>query len=270
MQNSDEGWCLKSQINSKTNMNTDKLKSNRISDDSGVVCFNSFDDPLPPQSIAMEYSTSSTTTTYASLPLQYGTSSVIQYSSGQSQTTSEAIGQVKRRAKKNNYVIGSGIVTSAAAEAAPDQNGGKLGKYGSKRLSHVQQMRLRFENLCKINNNNNLRDRKCQAADCKGGVERRTAAEKPFESLPIIHLHDEDSALFASTNSSNAAADDSSLEVSAELSAEDRVSEVLVTAATATTSSDCECDDNDDNDLVDWKSEGELNSLPTTGEWIAW
>lgn len=242
-------------------MSADKLKSNRISDDSGVVCFNSFDDP--PQS-TMEYSVASSP--YASVPPQNGMSSAFQYSV-QGHPPSSIIGQVKRREKKKNYVIGSGIMAPSEQEmvgSSAEQNG-KPGKYGSKRISHVQQMRLRFENLCKLNNspNNGPRDRKCEAVNCKGGVDRRT--EKPFESLPIIPLHhDEDDSTFTSA----AAAGDSFLEVSAVLSVEDRVSTILATTTTTTTSSDCECDDNDNDDDNDakWKSEGDYNSLPVTGE----
>lgn len=79
-------------------------------------------------------------------------------------------------------MIGSGnVATSANPDPTTvDPAAGPCGKYGSKRLTHVQQMRERFENLCKINKSNEIK--RCEAVNCKGGVR----GEEQFDSLPII------------------------------------------------------------------------------------
>lgn len=77
---------------------------------------------------------------------------------------------VKRREKRGNYVIGSGnTAENVSAENA--------GRYGSKRLTHVQQMRLRFENWCQLNEE----EKRCEAVHCKN-----VRQEPQFDSLPII------------------------------------------------------------------------------------
>lgn len=174
---------------SDDNNNYNNAKWNRISDDSGVVCFNTTDEFLN----ASQNSSSCNSFTSGSLASAMLLTSErlgedhtravgasigqFEYKSVYTRKTSYDEPQgilncnnngepIKRRQKRGNYVIGSG-----QTEDTSDTGDG--GKYGSKRLTHVQQMRLRFENWCSLKADS----QRCEAENCK-----RTQ----FDSLPII------------------------------------------------------------------------------------
>lgn len=137
-------------------------KSNRISDDSGVVCFNttaeeSFCFVSSPDSSCNTFSGSASAMFLHAERQQpeedeglSGSKSLLQYKSVYARNTSfETVNSlntnhntppiIKRREKRGKYVIGSGNVAGNVTSA---EGGGGVGKYGSKRLTHVQQVRL--------------------------------------------------------------------------------------------------------------------------------
>lgn len=161
-------------------------KSNRISDDSGVVCFNTMEDHHQAFTDSSSNSSSSamflTAERHQKSSDNASPSSLLQYKSVYSNSSSlhssiiTTTVPVKRREKRGNYVIGSGQVPVAGENSVHEDNAPTTNKYGVKRLSHVQQMRLRFENWCNINNE----VKRCEASHCKG------VKEEQFDSLPII------------------------------------------------------------------------------------
>lgn len=192
---------------SSVDHNNNNNKSNRISDDSGVVCFNTSDElTMSSSSSYSSYSSASAmflqgersdpngnhSNNKESKPLQANTcdslgNDLFAYKSVYNRNTSfeapDSIvtctpSAIKRREKRGNYVIGSGIVAEEGNTSLHESNS-REGKYGSKRLTHVQQMRMRFENWCHLNEEK----KRCEAVHCKGSIRGDVPQ---FDSLPII------------------------------------------------------------------------------------
>lgn len=177
------------------NNHSSSTKSNRISDDSGVVCFFNASSNEDTNLSSSSYSSASAMFLQAERiqdqqsESNSGSQSLFQYKSVYARNTSfdgiaaptslitctaAPSSAIKRREKRGNYVIGSGNTE----QNVKTEN---AGKYGSKRLTHVQQMRMRFENWCQLN----AEEKRCEAVNCKGagGVIRE---DQKFDSLPII------------------------------------------------------------------------------------
>lgn len=194
---------------SSVDHNNNNNKSNRISDDSGVVCFNTSDELTMSTTSTSSYSSYSSASAMflqgersdpngnhsnnkESKPLKANTcdslgNDLFAYKSVYNRNTSfeapDSIvtctpSAIKRREKRGNYVIGSGIVAEEG-NTSLQESSSREGKYGSKRLTHVQQMRMRFENWCHLNEEK----KRCEAVHCKGSIRGDVPQ---FDSLPII------------------------------------------------------------------------------------
>lgn len=163
-------------------------KSNRISDDSGVVCFNTMEDHHQTLNVSSLFPNSSSSAMFLTAErhqksLTNDSPSLFQYKSVYSNCSSlhsptsiiPTTVPVKHRQKRGKYVVGSGQAVVAVGDSL-EEDSVPESKYGVKRLSHVQQMRMRFENWCNINNE----VKRCEASHCKG------IKEEQFDSLPII------------------------------------------------------------------------------------
>lgn len=286
--------CPSTSLNcSPCKMSSDKnftTKSNRISDDSGVVCFNTTDDLLNASSSSVVHNSLSTdsisSASYTSAMSScnsfssassamfllterqdhndrveqslnsspgdsLGSDLSLQYKSVYSRNTSfEAPNTIitctpsaiKRREKRGNHLVGTGSLEETVAEE-------NVGKYGSKRLTHVQQMRMRFENWCHLNE----QKKRCEAIHCKGSIRE----EVQFDSLPIIPFKKSGSDKKTSTVESP-----SSPELIAGVIAteeDDDKSEEVDSSNPEQASLDCACGDDDgDKDEIEFREIGKL------------
>lgn len=194
-------------MSSVDHINNNNNKSNRISDDSGVVCFNTSDElTMSSSSSYCSYSSASAMFLQGERSDPNGNHSNNKESKSHKPNTCDSLGNdlfayksvynrntsfeapdsivtctpsaIKRREKRGNYVIGSGIVAEEG-NTSLQESSSREGKYVSKRLTHVQQMRMRFENWCHLNEEK----KRCEAVHCKGSIRGDVPQ---FDSLPII------------------------------------------------------------------------------------